>query len=400
MKIAIISPGSFSVPPVIGSSVEHDIQMVAEQLEQEHEVTVYAKKCPEYRRSEKIGDLHYKRFIFMNSSQYLHKIMQHMHNDKPDIVMVENRPLYVLYLKEKFPELPVVLNMHSTVFASPPCISREAMKRVAKKADALITNSRYLRNYYVKSFPAFQGKAHAVHLGIDPKPFEKAQDRDEKIAKLQKKLKIRDGDITLLFVGRLLKEKGIHLILDVMPKLVKDYPNLKLIITGASRYGRNVMTPYVRKIQNKTKTLGNHVTFTNFIKPHKIPYIYQLADLVVIPSVWQEPFGRVNLEAMASAKAIVASDRGGIPEVVKHKKNGLIVSLDRDQQELYDSIRTLLESEELREEFGKKGMEYVRKFSWTRTAKKYVRIYEKLVGNEVKEPQPVTLVLNEDNTQA
>ena len=88
-----------------------------------------------------------------------------------------------------------------------------------------------------------------------------------------------------------------------------------------------VSTPYVRSIQRQAAKLRKHVVFTKFMPPHKIPYVYQLADVVVIPSLWQEPFGRVNLEAMASCKAIVTSNRGGIPEVVKHEENGFVVSL-------------------------------------------------------------------------
>ncbi|WP_134699030.1 glycosyltransferase family 4 protein [Ammoniphilus sp. YIM 78166] len=378
MKIAIISPGSFSVPPVIGSSVEHDIQMVAEQLEKNHEVTVYAKTCPEYRHSEKQGGLHYKRFPFVSSSRYLNHILKHMEKDKPDIIMVENRPLYVLRVKEKFPDVPVVLNMHSTVFASPPNIKNEDMRKVAREVDALITNSRYLRIYFVKNYPDFKGKSHAVHLGIDPSPFETAKEKEDKLAKLKKKLRIKEDDLTILFVGRLLKAKGVHLLVDIMPKLIQEYPNVKLVITGASRYGRNYITPYVRSIQRKAKSLGDHVTFTKFVKPAKIPLIYQLADVVVIPSLWEEPFGRVNLEAMASAKPIVASDRGGIPEVIKHEENGLVVSVE-DKSHLRDSIIKLLESEELRQEYGNKGLQHVKKFTWTMTSKKYVRIFNRLL---------------------
>jgi spore coat protein SA len=383
MKIAIISPGSFSVPPVIGSSVEHDIQMVAEQMEKEqHDVTVYAIKCPEYRRSTKEGNLAYKRFKFTTPEEYLRRIMRHIKKSKPDIVMVENRPSYVLPLKEKFPVIPIVLNMHSTVFASPPQMEADNMVQVAKSTDALLTNSKYLKNYYIKQFPDFKEKAYGVHLGINLSPFEKAQEKEEKIASLKQKYRIKDRDQTILFVGRLLREKGIHLVLEVLPRLIKNHPNLKLIITGSPRYGRDLMTPYVRFIRSRTLRLRKHVVFTNFIPPKKIPYIYQLADIVVIPSLWEEPFGRVNLEAMASTKAVVASDRGGIPEVINHEENGIIISMDNYKQELYESLSKLLESKELREQYGKKGLERVKEFTWSRTASEYLKIFDELLTRE------------------
>lgn len=378
MKIAIISPGAFSVPPVIGSSVEHDIQMVAEQLSKEHRVTVYARKCREYRRSKKRGNLHYKRFSYRSPRGYLKKVVSHLKKHKPDIVMVENRPAYVLYIKKKLPRLPIVLNMHSTVFASPPAIKRSAMHQVSRKSDALITNSKYLKKWYTRHFPQFKKKAHGVHLGIDSEPYEKAKNKDKKIRKLKKKLKIKGKNQTILFVGRIMKEKGIHLVLDIMPKLIKKYPKVKLVITGASRYGRNIRTPYVRRIYRKASRLGKHVVFTGFIRPHKIPYIYQLADVVVIPSLWHEPFGRVNLEAMSSQKVVLASKRGGIPEVIRHEKDGLIVKTHK-KKKLYKALSKLLASEELRQELGKNGWERSKEFTWEKTTERYLEIFESLV---------------------
>lgn len=382
MKIAIVSPGSFSVPPVIGSSVEHDIQMVAEQMEREHEVIVYTRKCKEYKKSSKEGNLYYKRLSFASPSIYLRKVIRHLKRWKPDIIMVENRPVYVPLIKEQLSNVPIVLNMHSKVFASPPHMSRPAMNQVARQVDALITNSKYLRKYYTRNFPGFKGRAHGVHLGIDPDPFEQAQDQEERIDRIKKRLRLQEEDQKILFVGRLMKEKGIHLILDVLPRLIKEHPKLKLIIAGASRYGRNLTTPYVRYIRRRTKKLGKHVVFTNFIPPSQIPFIYQLADMVVIPSLWQEPFGRVNLEAMASTKAVVASDRGGIPELIKHEENGFVVSIENYREELYDSISALLKSEELREEYGKKGLERVKEFTWSRTAEQYLNIYQMLLNEK------------------
>ena len=158
MKIAIMSRGPFSVPPVIGTSVEHDIQMVAEQMEKEHEVIVYTRKCPQYPRSTKEGNLLYRRFAYSSPTRYLEKIIRHIKKHKPDIIMVENRPLYVLRLKEKFKHIPVVLNMHSMLFASPANISPEKMNIVASEVDALITNSQYLIKANQSQFPAFKGK--------------------------------------------------------------------------------------------------------------------------------------------------------------------------------------------------------------------------------------------------
>ncbi|HJV46416.1 MAG TPA: glycosyltransferase family 4 protein [Bacillota bacterium] len=387
MKIAIVSPGSFSVPPVIGSSVEHDIQMVAKQLARDHHVIVYTKKCLEYKRSTKEGKLYYKRFMFNHYDQYVEMVGKHLKKMNPDIVMVENRPSYICRLKSFIPRVAIVLNMHSTVFSSPPTITKEEMVEVSKEVDALITNSEYLRKYFVEKYPFFNMKTFAVHLGINPDPFQKARKKEAAVARIKRELRITERDQVLLFVGRLLKEKGLHLLLDVLPKLTEEFPRLKLIITGSPVYGRNIHTPYVKFLKQKTNWLKNQVLFTNFIKPQHIPYIYQLADIVVIPSLWEEPFGRVNLEAMASTKPIVASDRGGIPELVKHEQNGCIFSIENYRQELYRSIRLLLQSKELREKFGKQGYKMVKDFSWASTAQGYYQVFQGLLTETERVPE-------------
>ena len=392
MKIAIISPGSFSVPPVIGSSVEHDIQMVAEQMvAEDHEVTVYTRRCREYKRSSRHGKLYYKRIGFKRYEFYLRKVISHLKRNQPDVILVENRPSYIMKIREYFPHLPLVLNMHSTVFASPPYISYPEMIKVAKVCDALLTNSKYLKNYYVKKYPPFKDKAYGVHLGINSAPFEEASEREEKIAEIRRRFNLKEGEPTLLFVGRLMRAKGIHLLLNVMPRLIKKYPKLKLVIAGSPRYGRNISTPYVRLLKQKTSRLKKHIVFTNFVPPDKIPYIYQLADVVIIPSLWQEPFGRVNLEAMASTKAVVASNRGGIPEVIRDRENGFIVSvsLRRYRDELYEGISKLLESEELREEYGKRGLELAKNFTWSKTAGEYLQIFENLTNEFIQNERKI-----------
>ena len=92
MKIAIVSPGLFSVPPVVGTSVEHVINQVAKQLMQHQQVVVYTKKCTQYSKSSQEGNLLYKRIRFKNSKYYLNKVIKHIHQTKPDVIIIENRP--------------------------------------------------------------------------------------------------------------------------------------------------------------------------------------------------------------------------------------------------------------------------------------------------------------------
>lgn len=376
MKIAIISPGLFSVPPVVGTSVEHVINQVANKLKQHNEVTVFTRTCPQYPVSTKDGNLFYKRIRFYNSKYYLNTVIKALIKSPPDVIVVENRPSYVLTIKENCPAIPVLLNMHSDVYSLPAHIKPSRMVEVSEKVDAMITNSKALGEIFMRKYPALQGKTYPAHLGIELAPYEKALKDEKKVAQFRKKFDLQSGDLTILFAGRLLRKKGIHLILEVMPQLLRQYTRLKLLITGSPRYGKSVQTKYMNSIMNMSEKLDDHVIFTDFISPENMPYIYQLADIVVTPSIWNEPFLLVNLEAMASKKPVITTNKGGIPEVVKHDETGFVFSADQYREELPHFISLLLDSKVLREKFAANGWERACHFSWERTAERYLQVFK------------------------
>ena len=384
MKIAIVSPGLFSVPPVVGTSVEHVINQVAHQLKQHQQVVVYTKKCTQYSKSSQEGNLLYKRIRFKNSQYYLNRVIKHIRQTKPDVIIIENRPSYVIKVKKACPTIPVVLNMHSDVYASTPYMKHDQMIEVSQIVDALITNSKALEKTFVERYSAFQGKSYPIHLGIDTAPYDLAMNDQQSISSLREKFNLVKEEPVILFAGRLLKRKGVHLILEIMPQLIEKYPRLMLIITGSPRYGKNKNTKYLNRINHMTESLREHVIFTDFVNPETMPSIYQLADIVVTPSIWNEPFLLVNLEAMASMKPVVTTNKGGIPEVVKHGETGFVFSVENYRKELFPYISMLLDSQLLRDALSQQGWKRAKEFSWTRTANDYYQVFERLVAETIQ----------------
>lgn len=379
MKIAIVSPGNFSVPPVVGSSVEHDIEMIAGVMKKWHQVIVYTRTCKAYPRSTKEGNLTFRRFPFHSAGHYLRRVIHDLKKEKPDVIQVENRPVYIPLIRANFKDIPIVLVMHSRVFASPPIISNSRMQKVMAQIDALITNSHYMKKYYSKNYRRYKDKIHGIHLGIDVTPYREAESKGDKIKRLREKYGLTDDDLVLLFAGRLLKSKGVHLLTQSIPKIIKENPRVKLLITGSPVYGRNIRTEYLKKIQRTARKYHRFIKFTHFIPPHEMAYIYQLADIVVTPSVWNEPFCRVNLEAMASAKPVITTRRGGIPEVVEHEETGIVIPLYSWKQS-FPLILKKLTDDQL-EEMGKKAFKRAQTFSWEKTARGYLSVFQRILPN-------------------
>src|SRR5690606_10705725 len=135
------------------------------------------------------------------------------------------------------------------------------------------------------------------HLGVDPERFPSRWSEEHQEARLQRMnaLGLTGGKI-ILFVGRLIPIKGVHHLLQAMPKVLEQQPEARLLIVGGAYYGRNKRTPYVEKLHQLAKSLGQAVRFTPYVPHEKIAEWFRLADLLVVPSSEREAFGLVNVE--------------------------------------------------------------------------------------------------------
>jgi glycosyltransferase involved in cell wall biosynthesis len=164
----------------------------------------------------------------------------------------------------------------------------------------------------------------------------------------------------LLYMGSLYPHKGPNVLIMAMVHVVKQYPDALLLIGGTG-----VIENELKQLVKELKLQGN-VEFLGFVSgKYKIHY-YKASDLFVLPSL-TESFGNVNLEAMASGLPIVASNVGGIPDVVKDGISGLL-SIPGNPADLAEKILRLLDSETLRDRFGKTGIKLSKEYSWDKIA--------------------------------
>ncbi len=377
MKIAIISPGPFSVPPVKGSSVEHDIDEVTKMIDPEHQVTIYTRTCATYPKSAVEDNREFIRFPYKGPTPYLRRIIKHIRKRKPDVIMVENRPIYVLALKRHFPKIPVFVNMHSHVYASNGMISKEKMKKVVRLASGFFTNSEFLRRHFMKACKIPAHKIHAVHLGVDVSPYQVAKIHFS-VRKMRKQLGLQPEDRVLFYAGRLMRAKGVHVLLKAFREVSEKDPLARLVIVGGTGYGSNRLNPYVKELKKLAKPLGDKVRFVKFVPSAQMPLYYQLGDIVATPSVWQEAFCRVNLEAMASGKPVITTPRGGIGEVVTHHSSGFLIPPKDWGKELPVIWEILWGIPAIRAEMGKNALMRAKQFSWYATAQGYLEVFEKV----------------------
>lgn len=236
---------------------------------------------------------------------------------------------------------------------------------VIENADHFIAISNMSRDALILEGVA-QEKISVVPAAIDTQKFKPSQKDHSLLANL----KIPVNSFVVLFVGRLVWEKGITFLLFAMHNVIKDIPNAYLLIVGKG--------PLEKFLIKQAQKLGieKNVKFLGFIDYNKMPTYYNLADVLCLPSIpmptWQEQFGYVMFEAMACGKPVIASTTGAIPEFIT-PETGILVP-PADYIALYDAI---IKMHEFNGNFEQNTRKYVEKnFDAVKIAQKMVEIYK------------------------
>jgi glycogen synthase len=174
----------------------------------------------------------------------------------------------------------------------------------------------------------------------------------------------------VLLVGRLVYEKGFQLALEALPGLIERVGDVRFIVAGSGTAEREL------REQATQLGLDDHGTFLGWIGDDVLHSLYRIADLTVVPSIY-EPFGLVALEAMASGCPCLVADTGGLREVVPNEDVGLRFR-SRDPGSLSTMAERLLTDTELRDRLVAEASEHVLTFDWADVAEQVAMVYRDL----------------------
>ena len=189
-----------------------------------------------------------------------------------------------------------------------------------------------------------------------------------------------DNEKIILFMGRLVYEKGIQHLIAAMPKVLAGYHDAKLVIAG-----RGGMLDELRA-EADALGLGDKVYFAGYMNGKDVEKMYKAADISVFPSTY-EPFGIVALEGMLAERPIVVSDAGGLGEIVEHRETGM-KSYCGNPNSIADSILELLFNPELCANIVKKAKAKVKnEYNWGKIAQDTHFTYQKAICETMAEKQ-------------
>ena len=182
-------------------------------------------------------------------------------------------------------------------------------------------------------------KTIVLYNCVDTDLFRLIDKNDSKIVGLKKNYGFTDDDYICIFAGRLSEEKGADKLLEAIYNIKN---NVKCIIVGSLLPEFNSTTDYEKKLYKIAEKISNRVIFTGYINQKDLPYYYNIANIAVLPSMWDEPAGLTNLEAMACGLPVITTDAGGIPEYAMRAE--IVHRSDNVAREIVNIINSNLES--------------------------------------------------------
>jgi len=239
------------------------------------------------------------------------------------------------------------------------------LKTLFRIGDKFTVPSRHMKRKLIR-WGCPRGKIKIMYSGIDLRRFPYIE------------RELRTEGVTVIGVGRLHKKKGFVYLIKAFRRVVAVHPTAKLIIVGDGEEKRRL-----KRLIRKSK-LSSHVKLKGHVAHQELTKLLRRADIFCLPSVTtkdgnQEGIPNSIKEAMATGLPIVSTRHGGIPELVEHGKEGLLVK-ERSPARLAESINRLIESPELRAEFGRSGRAKVeRRFDAEKQVRRLEGIYKRLL---------------------
>jgi glycogen(starch) synthase len=272
-------------------------------------------------------------------------------------------------------ERPWLVTVHATEYGRhqgwvqnhPQSHIHAAERAMVRRADHVITCSRYMRVHVANVFGVRPSKITAIPNGIDPRDLEPVE---PDLPALRSRYADPD-ELLVLLVGRLVYEKGFHLALDALAPLVRNVGGVRFVVAGTGTAEAEL------KHQASKLGLAGHGAFLGWIGDDMLHSLYRVSDLCIVPSIY-EPFGLVALEAMASGCLCVVADTGGLREVVPVEGTVGLRFPSRDAVALRGVLERVLTDDAERAQLVAEGREHVLRFDWAEVARRTTEVYEAL----------------------
>ena len=395
MKILMLT---WEYPPRVVGGISRVVYDLSHTLIKDgHEVTVITYKDGDtpYFEDDKGVKVYRVDNYMINPNNFIDWIMQLNFNmiAKANEIITEEGKFDVIHahdwlvayaaktLKSSY-NMPIVATIHATESGRNSGIHDEQQRYIndtewmlTYEAAEVIVNSNYMKGEIQRLFGLPYDKINVVANGVNLSSFNGVE-RDYNF----RRQFAMDNEKIILFLGRLVYEKGVQHLISAMPKILEGYHDVKLVIAGKGGMIDEL------KAQVEAMGISQKVYFAGYLNGKDVQKMYKAADISVFPSTY-EPFGIVALEAMLAERPVVVSDIGGLNEIVQHRENGM-KTYAGNANSIADSILELLYDHKLSAEIVKKAKNKVRnEYNWSKIAQDTHFTYQKAICQSMAEKQ-------------
>ncbi len=271
--------------------------------------------------------------------------------------------------------IPLVATIHATEYGRHQGHLPGTMQKIIHQVEWWLTFesvrticcSNYMRDEVLKIFELPRDKVDVIPNGIALDEFR----MDVATSRIRRKY-LEQNERMVLFVGRLVYEKGVQTVIEAMPQVLEEIPGVKFLVVGTG--------PHARKLVAMTEESGldHQVKFLGYVDSKTLIGFYKCADLTVVPSLY-EPFGMVVLEAMVAGSPVIVADTGGLKEIVVHEATGLKFT-PGDPASLAEAMIRVLNDSQLSSRLTSDARKFIGdRYDWARISVSTIEVYEKAI---------------------
>ncbi|HBD1796361.1 TPA: lipopolysaccharide N-acetylglucosaminyltransferase [Salmonella enterica] len=377
-KLVLTVTPIFSIPPRGAAAVETWMYQVAQRTKIQNRIACIKNegysdflKVNDHCSVHRIGFSRLYKRLFQKwtrldplpYSQRILNIAKDFNVTDDSVIIVHNSIKLYRQIRKRAPKAKMVMHMHNA-------FEPDGLDQNVK----MIVPSMFLKKHYQVYLP--DADIAIVPNGIDLEAYQK------KAVPLQKSdLGITPEKKTIFFAGRISPDKGVTLLLQAFEQLLKERNDIELVVVGDyMSKSKGEKATYQREVRELAERLKPHCHMVGGVTPEEIYNYYSLADLVVIPSQFQEPFCMVAIEAMGAGKPVLVSIRGGMTEFVKEGDTGFHLQELMTPETIARDINKALASPDLND-VALRGQRCVEeKFPWEKVTQRF----EKVVNNWFK----------------
>ncbi len=282
--------------------------------------------------------------------------------DKNQLIEIHNRP-YLVNKITRGNKFPVSLFFHNDPQKMNGSKSVKDRENILENCVAIFCVSEFIKNKFLQGINGDIKKIHVLYNGVERKLV---------------RFPIKNKEV--LFVGRLVPEKGVHFYVEALKLIANKHSEWRFGLIGSFRLGDSEnKNLYANDVIKNFKSIGSQAKFFGFRDNKFVQEKMKSASIIVIPSLWQEPFGLVAAEAMSNGICIIASKVGGIPEIIEN--NGILIK-NINYIKLSEKIDHLIINDKLRKNYQRKAWKNFR-FSSDISSKRLDHFREIIFSNLV-----------------